>query len=69
MGADVYCKDKNRETALHVATTAPAISLLLDMGADIDARNHKGESAIQLACIAGCEENVRVLFDRGANTH
>lgn len=57
-------------TALHYAAqcdNTQVVAALLDMGADIDARDNDGKTAVIFAASRGSEEMFRVLLDRGAD--
>ncbi|KAG2025703.1 hypothetical protein GB937_002424 [Aspergillus fischeri] len=61
------------ETALHLAVLAitpstSLVSLLLKLGADIDAMTKEGKTALHLAAERGRESIFRVLLDAGADT-
>lgn len=60
----------NGNTALHVAAKTQSrsenVEMLLDLGADIHAKNSTGKTALHLAVEALDAETVRVLLDRGA---
>ena len=57
------------ETALHylaVENYADAVQLLIDLGADVNAKNDFGASAIEEATLVGAKEAVEVLKRAGA---
>lgn len=59
-------------TPLHVAALrgdADAIEVLLDAGADLDARGNHNRHAMHYACKAGSIDAVEVLLARGASLH
>ena len=61
-------------TALHLAASAEIAAMLLDAGADIDARNrHKvfgpGNSPLSAAVYQNRRDVVRLLIERGANVN
>ena len=64
------CNSKNT-TALMMAAqfnhNARAVKALVDAGADIDARNHRGNSAIMYAAMSNNADVVRVLYDACAD--
>ena len=65
------CKDENGDTLLILAirySRRKAIKILLDNGADINATNQKGETALHRALIFFSKlEIVKILVERGAN--
>ena len=68
----IHSKDKQDYTALH--HTAPqhhdsTVTILLNAGMDIDARNCHGRSPIFQAVGSGHEDTVRVFLERGANVN
>ena len=57
-------------SALHVASTAnllPAVRLLLDHGAVVDARDATGSTALLVAVEGGYADVVTLLLERGAD--
>lgn len=61
----------NKRLPLHFAASkgfASISKLLLDAGADINALDSSGFSAIHLAATWGCYESVNILLKEGANT-
>lgn len=66
-GASVHDLDGDGRTPLHYAGSAANIRILLDAKAQIDRTDKKGFAAIHLAALAGLEENVKALIERGAN--
>jgi ankyrin repeat protein len=74
-GADIgsVADSPEKETALHLATRAyiprPSfISLLLDRGADVNAKNGDGKTALHLAAMRGRETVFRILLKHGADS-
>ncbi len=58
-------------TPLHYAATGPhaqAAALLLEHGAQIDARSPNGSTALMMAARYGSEDTVALLLTRGANS-
>ncbi|KAK7495386.1 hypothetical protein BaRGS_00013325 [Batillaria attramentaria] len=71
-GAPVNCHDesKNSETPLHVACRCGSedlLKLLLNKGADIEAKNKEGFTPLHTACKYGRKVAVERLIARGAN--
>jgi ankyrin repeat protein len=71
-GADINMKSSSRggETALHLAArkgNMECASLLLESGADIEAKDYLGRSALQLAAELGQREIVHLLTASGAD--
>jgi ankyrin repeat protein len=63
-GADVNAKDKDGMTALMVATShdnAPTIGLLLQSGANAEAKNNRGEQALDIAKLNGNQEAAQAI--------
>jgi ankyrin repeat protein len=68
-GAKVDVHDRGT-TPLHLASihgNTETVNLLIDEGANINARNHKGITALQLASLNGNIEIVKLLIKRGAD--
>ncbi|KAL9131147.1 MAG: hypothetical protein Q9217_000848 [Psora testacea] len=68
----IHSKDKQDYTALH--HTAPqhhdsTVTILVNAGMDIDARNCYGRTPIFQAVGSGHEETVRVFLEKGANVN
>ena len=66
-GADPNIADRNGDRALHFAGDARTIELLLKHGADVDARNNKGETALMMGFRFTRVELVRILLRNGAS--
>lgn len=57
-------------TPLHYAATGPEpalVRLLIERGADVDARSPNGTTPLMMAAQYGSEDNVKVLLERGAD--
>ena len=73
-GADVHAVSTNdmRIQPLHAALVQGnrrVVELLLDAGADVDARQHNGWTALQAAAQHGSAELAALLLERGADPH
>ncbi|HKX61427.1 MAG TPA: ankyrin repeat domain-containing protein, partial [Verrucomicrobiae bacterium] len=70
-GAQVKARSTLGNTALHLAARKPGnhrtVRLLLDRGADVNATNIFGATALMAAAAAGDLDSVRLLLDCGAN--
>ena len=68
-GADVHAKEKRYENTplFFVAGNVARAQVLLDAGADIEARNKSGETPLFRAL--GCAEATRLFLERGANVN
>jgi ankyrin repeat protein len=71
-GADPNHTNERGDTALHWAAwrgrSAKIVTLLLDRGADIDAKRNDGRTAYALAILGGQKEIAALLKSRGAST-
>ncbi|OEL31145.1 hypothetical protein BAE44_0007836 [Dichanthelium oligosanthes] len=66
---DIECKDVEGHRPLHLAVEgghAEAVELLLDMGADVNARTRRGATPLQMAEAMGYEAIAQLLCGRGA---
>lgn len=64
--------EKPSYTPLHYAATGPesaAVQVLLDRGAQIDARATNGNTPLMMAARYGSEASVTLLLERGADIH
>ncbi|KAH8646463.1 hypothetical protein BGZ60DRAFT_570650, partial [Tricladium varicosporioides] len=66
-GGSVHDLDQDGRTPLHYCGSAPNVHLTLDAKAQINRTDKKGITAIQLAALAGQEDIVRTLIERGAD--
>ncbi|CAM9355815.1 unnamed protein product, partial [Scytosiphon promiscuus] len=74
-GASVTLTTADRDTVLHAAAWSAAsagsaergVRLLLESGAEVDARNWLGSTALHLAAAAADHDSVRLLLAAGAN--
>jgi len=73
LGVDVDEPDETRATALHVAVWGAqpgAVKLLVAAGADLEARDELGMTALGHACFAREDKTMaEILVDGGANVH
>jgi ankyrin repeat protein len=69
-GANVHLKDIDGNTPLHKACfneNIPILRQLLHQGANINAINHAGETALSLTCSLGLEQTASFLLKQGAD--
>ena len=69
---DVNHKGQNMRTALHCAVDKGhiyVVQVLIDAGADIEAKDNMGHSPLHLACRSGTLAIVKMLVDAGAGVH
>lgn len=75
-GAQAALADKRGYTALHWAVAQPTsnpsnelncVRVLIDAGADVNARNEEGITPLMNAAWFGCRDSVRELLRRGAD--
>ncbi len=67
--ADENVKDKYGMRALHWAVTTEIVQLLLDSGADINAADNDGRTALHLAALYGSKDIVQALVIAGADVN
>lgn len=67
-GADIDARDEYRRTALHHRSSSwkGGVDLLLDLGADLEAQDHRGETPLQAAVKSHQADAVAALIRRGA---
>lgn len=68
-GVDVNTRDKQGRTSLHVSTTATGTTFLLQMKANINAKDNDGNSPLQYAIRDNRSEVVDILLSQGANVN
>ena len=66
-GADVNQRDEMGHTSFHFCNDQEGAALLLNNGAEIDARSHDGMTSLMWAAQHGHLDVVRFLLRRGAN--
>ncbi|EAX98933.1 hypothetical protein TVAG_242980 [Trichomonas vaginalis G3] len=69
-GANINEKDKNGETALHIAVrhnSKEAAELLISHGANINEKDEYGETALHIAARHNSKEIAKLLISHGAN--
>lgn len=71
-GCPIDAVDESGDAALHTAAhgdgpNSTAITTLLRLGADIEQRNHAGQTALMVAAQHGRLPSVKTLLDAGAN--
>ncbi|PON30014.1 hypothetical protein TGAM01_v201380 [Trichoderma gamsii] len=70
LGDSAWLDEYKGETALHHSAREgfdTTVRLLLENGAEVDARNEDGETSLHLAAVEGCEIVVQVLLEQGAD--
>lgn len=68
-GADLECQDGEGNTPLHMAvkgSCAQTVEVLLNRGANVNARNKKGVTPLSISKFLGHEEITQLLIDEGA---
>ena len=65
-GAKTNATTSDGSTPLHWAANAEVAKLVLDRGADIEARNNWGQAPLSRAALLGLNDVVRLLLARGA---
>ena len=71
MGANLDTIDDNGSTALTYMVyfdNDVAVNLLLELGADVDARNAKVDTPLMIASSQDALDSMKILLDNGANT-
>ncbi|XP_061169146.1 ankyrin repeat domain-containing protein 50-like [Saccostrea echinata] len=72
-GAEVNMRDNSRQCALYLAASCfdghDVLSLLLEHGADVNALNEDGETALHEACNSGYLKTVTALLQHGADVN
>ena len=66
-GLGRYTNDKNLQRGARSPSAEEAVSLLLDAGADINARNEAEFTTLHGAAFRGLNEVIEILVDRGAD--
>ncbi|WP_265032601.1 ankyrin repeat domain-containing protein [Wolbachia endosymbiont (group A) of Sicus ferrugineus] len=65
----VYERDENGRTVLHYAVDAKTVRLLVEKGANVNAADVGGYTALHLAVTEKCLETVRELIKSGGNVN
>jgi ankyrin repeat protein len=60
-------KDKRGNTPLHNASHRDIAALLIDKGADVNAKNNVAQTPLHIACQKGNKEIAELLIDKGAD--
>lgn len=75
-GADVNMQDLKGDSPLILAINAPRffhrlniVRELISCGADVNHKNHLGQTALHRACLLGCCDVVAILLQAGAAVH
>ena len=63
----VWASNRSLLTASYHACNLQTIQALIDHGADVNAVNNKGQTALSFACCDGYEACVKILLDTGAD--
>ena len=66
-GLGRYTNDKNLRRGTRSPSSEEAVTLLLDAGAAVNARNEADFTALHGAAFRGLNEVIRILLDRGAD--
>ncbi|MBG9791045.1 hypothetical protein ABD76_00215, partial [Paenibacillus dendritiformis] len=69
LGADLEARDHEERTPFMLATDAAALSALVRCGADVDAQDEQGDSALHHAARTNSEDLVFAYLVLGANAH
>ena len=68
-GADVNAVCDRETVLMHSALRPSIMKLLIEAGADIEAKDAEGETVLHKAAKVGREDSVQVLIEAGANLH
>ena len=66
-GININILDDNGNTALHLASTPEIVKLLLDKGANPEARNNQNDTPLIFASFNDNTESVKLLLEKGAD--
>ena len=66
-GADVNLRNSNRQNSIHLAEDSQILKSLLENGAEIDAKDDVGCTALHYAVLTNDLEKAKLLIERGAN--
>ncbi|MFP3021569.1 MAG: ankyrin repeat domain-containing protein [Wolbachia sp.] len=65
----IYARDEKERTALHYVVEAKTVKLLVEKGANVNAADARGYTALHLAVTGKLIETVRELIKSGANVN
>ncbi|TEY45515.1 hypothetical protein BOTCAL_0330g00100 [Botryotinia calthae] len=68
-GADVNAVCDGETVLMHSALRPPVMKLLIEAGANIEAKDAEGDTVLHKAAKVGREDSVQVLVEAGANLH